>query len=74
VLRHPIPRSVIMLLPVAICAGRMHFQTAANPGSVTQEVNRCLTMVRVAVTRRGGAPGKTRAPIARRAEIDQPNV
>jgi hypothetical protein len=51
-----------MLLPVALCAGRMHFQTPSNPGAVTQEVNRCLTMVRVAATRRrSGAPVRTRA-------------
>jgi hypothetical protein len=52
-----------MLLPLALCAGRMHFQTPQTPGAVTQEVNRCLTMVRVAATRRRSnvaATGRTK--------------
>jgi hypothetical protein len=60
-----------MLLPIALCAGRMHFQTPATPGAVTQEVNRCLTMVRVAATRRrSGAPIRKRGS-AHRSEAGQ---
>lgn len=35
-----------------ICASRLHAQRGATPHGVTQEVNRCLTVVRVAASRR----------------------
>jgi hypothetical protein len=52
VLRHPIPRAFLMFIPLVICVGRVHGHAVANPGALTQEVNRCLTMVRIAATRR----------------------
>lgn len=52
VLRHPIPRAFLMLIPLVICFGRLHVHAVETPGAVTQEVNRCLTMVRIAATRR----------------------
>ena len=52
VLRHPIPRAFLMIIPLVICVGRVHCHAVAEPGALTQEVNRCLTMVRIAATRR----------------------
>jgi hypothetical protein len=60
VLRHPIPRSFLMLIPLVICAGRVHGHAVASPGALTQEVNRCLTLVRIAATRR--SPIKVATP------------
>jgi hypothetical protein len=60
VLRHPVPRAFLILIPLVICASRVHGHAAATPGAVTQEVNRCLTMVRIAATRR--SPGKQLVP------------
>jgi hypothetical protein len=48
----PLARSALVLLPLLVCAGRLHAQRSANPQRVTQEVNRCLTVVRVAASRR----------------------
>jgi hypothetical protein len=45
-----------------VSAGRLHAHTVAGPGAVTQEINRCLMMVRIAATRRADPPQK---PIAR---------
>jgi hypothetical protein len=47
-----------MVLPVVICFSRVHGHAAATPGALTQEVNRCLTMVRIAATRRSAEPRK----------------
>ena len=41
-----------------VSAGRLHAHTVAEPGAVTQELNRCLMMVRIAATRRIAAPQK----------------
>jgi hypothetical protein len=51
-----------MLLPLAICFSRVHRHSVVTPGAVTQEVNRCLTMVRVAASRRSA---RTTAPVRR---------
>ena len=47
-----VTRCAFVLLPLLIFAGRLHAQRAATPGGMTQEVNRCLTIVRVAASRR----------------------
>jgi len=41
-----------------VSAGRLHAHTVAGPGAVTQEINRCLMMVRIAATRRTESPQK----------------
>jgi hypothetical protein len=43
------------MLPLAVSTGRLHAHTVATPGAVTQELNRCLTIVRVAATRRSAS-------------------
>jgi hypothetical protein len=65
VLRHPIPRAFLILIPLVICVSRVHGHAVPNPGALTQEVNRCLTMVRIAATRR--SPTKVATRCAARA-------
>ena len=48
----PLTRSALVLIPLLLCAGRLHSQRAATMQGTTQEVNRCLTIVRVAASRR----------------------
>ena len=50
--RHPLLRVMLMLLPLMAITARLHAHTADTPIAVTQELNRCLTMVRIAATRR----------------------
>ena len=54
-------RLVLILLTSLVSAGRLHAHTVAEPGAVTQELNRCLMMVRIAATRRSAAPQKADA-------------
>ena len=45
--------SAIVFVPLLlICAGRLNAQRNATPQGMTQEVNRCLTVMRVAASRR----------------------
>jgi hypothetical protein len=55
----PLTRSALVLIPLLLCAGRLHAQRARSPEGVTQEVNRCLTLVRVATSRRKGERDRT---------------
>jgi hypothetical protein len=48
----PLTRSALVLIPLLLCASRIHSQRAASMQGMTQEVNRCLTLVRVAASRR----------------------
>jgi hypothetical protein len=46
-------RSALIFVPLLlVCVGRLHAQRAAAPDRLTQEVNRCLTVIRVAAARR----------------------
>lgn len=56
--RHLPSRVLLIVLPLVVSAGRVHAHTAAGPGAITQEMNRCLMMVRIAVTRRSASPQK----------------
>jgi hypothetical protein len=49
----PLTRSALVLIPLLLCASRLHTQRAGSMQGMTQEVNRCLTLVRVAASRRG---------------------
>jgi hypothetical protein len=51
-------RFFLILLTSFVSAGRLHAHTVAGPGAVTQEINRCLMMVRIAATRRTESPQK----------------
>jgi hypothetical protein len=62
--RHISSRVVIIVLSSFVSAGRLHAHTVAEPSAVTQEINRCLMMVRIAATRRTAA---TQKPVARPA-------
>jgi len=50
--RHPLLRVTLMLMPLMASTARLHAHSADTPIAVTQELNRCLTMVRIAATRR----------------------
>lgn len=55
----PLTRSVLVVLPLLLCAGRLHATRTRTPAGLTQEVNRCLTLVRVASARRRGDRAET---------------
>ena len=60
VISRSVSRFILICVPLAICAARLHSQGAGSPSVVTQDVNRCLTVVRLAASRRGtqGAAGR----------------
>jgi hypothetical protein len=62
---HISSRLFLVLLTAFVSAGRLHAHTVAGPGAVTQEINRCLMIVRIAATRRTESPQK---PFARQAK------
>jgi hypothetical protein len=45
---------VLFAASVTVCAARLHGHNL-NPAAVTQELNRCLSAVRVAASRRGSS-------------------
>lgn len=57
--RHTPSRLFVIALTAFVSAGRLHAHTVTEPCAVTQEINRCLMMVRIAATRRTDAPQKT---------------
>ena len=57
-LRQISSRLFLILLTSFVSAGRLHAHTVAGPGAVTQEINRCLMIVRIAATRRTETPQK----------------
>jgi hypothetical protein len=66
-----ITRCALVLLPLLLCAGRLQAQRSRGPHNMTQEVNRCLSIVRVAASRRkterrGTVKDVPEAPIVRR--------
>lgn len=50
----PITRFALVLLPLLVCAGRIQAHRSGGMDGMTREVNRCLTVVRVAAMRRRG--------------------
>src|SRR5689334_5290531 len=60
--RHISSRILVILLSSFVSVSRLHAHTVAEPGAVTQEINRCLMMVRIAATRRTAT---TQKPVAR---------
>jgi len=46
-------RTALILIPLTTSAARLHAHTVQTPVSVTQELNRCLLLVRSATSRRG---------------------
>jgi len=59
--RHFSSRVFLILLTSFVSAGRLHAHTVAEPAAVTQELNRCLMIVRIAATRRASSPQKADA-------------
>lgn len=62
-------RSAIIFVPLLlICVGRLHAQRSASPDGLTKEVNRCLTVMRVAASRRRNNAPQGRGPVAVRTD------
>jgi hypothetical protein len=51
-------RTTLILIPLFTSAARLHAHSAQTPLAVTQELNRCLMIVRTAASRRGTQHGK----------------
>ena len=47
-----VTRCALLLVPLFVCAGRLHARHAVPPAGVLQEVNRCLGLVRATSRRR----------------------
>ena len=63
--------SAIVFVPLLlICASRVHAQRGANPNGMTQEVNRCLTVMRVAASRRKTGHESRREKFSSRVSSD----
>jgi hypothetical protein len=59
VIRPYVPsRILLIVLPLMVSAGRVHAHAVAGPDAITQEVNRCLMIVRIAASRRSASPQK----------------
>ena len=54
-------RTALILIPLTTSAARLHAHTVQTPVSVTQELNRCLFLVRSATSRRGSQNSANRA-------------
>ena len=47
-----VTRCALLMVPLFVCAGRLHAQHGPPPAGLLQEVNRCLSLVRAASKRR----------------------
>jgi hypothetical protein len=47
-----VTRCALLIVPLFVCAGRLHAQHSAPPAGLLQEVNRCLSLVRATSRRR----------------------
>jgi hypothetical protein len=53
VVTHPLPRTLVMLLPVLSVAVRLHAHGGTESAALTREMNCCVRIVSVAAARRG---------------------
>ena len=47
-----VTRCALLIVPLFVCAGRLHAPHGAPPAGLLQEVNRCLSLVRATSKRR----------------------
>jgi len=55
-----VARIVLILLPLATTAARLHGHHVDAPDLATQEVNRCLNLIKIAASKRGDERGMKR--------------
>jgi hypothetical protein len=65
VISRSVSRFILICVPLAIFAARLHSRGAGSPVGVTQDVNRCLAVVRAASSRRGGGERERHAHVER---------
>jgi hypothetical protein len=63
VVTHPLPRTVVMVITVLACAGRIHAHTLDDATVVTQEMACCLRLVSAAAARRGTQGEASKPPM-----------
>ena len=56
-----VTRYALLLVPLIVCAARLHAQRTAPPNTVLQEANRCLSLVRASSRRRQRSEREQRA-------------
>jgi hypothetical protein len=58
-------RLALILLPLTTTATRLHAHTVAAPDLATQEVNRCLNLIKIAASKRGDGRKLTSGELSR---------
>lgn len=67
-----VTRYALLLVPLFVCAARLHAQRAGSPSVVVQEANRCLSLVRASSRRRQQNEQKNR--LSRTANAESLNL
>jgi hypothetical protein len=65
-------RFALILLPLTTTATRLHALRVEAPDLATQEVNRCLNLIKIAASKRGDGRKVTRADVPRRCSRELP--
>jgi hypothetical protein len=58
-------RLALILLPLTTTATRLHAHRVDAPDLATQEVNRCLNLIKIAASKRGDGRKLTRGDVSR---------
>jgi len=66
-------RTTLILIPLFTSAARLHAHSIQTPLAVTQELNRCLMIVRTAASRRGAQAKHPSAPAPRPRAYSAPD-
>ena len=59
-----VTKYALLLVPLFVCAARLHAQRAGSPSVMLQEANRCLSLVRATSRRRQQNENNRLSPIA----------
>ncbi len=58
-----VTKYALLLVPLFVCAARLHAQRAGSPSVMLQEANRCLSLVRASSRRRQQNEQNTRVAL-----------